>query len=561
MAGSGCSSNAQREPLLERPNGVYFEGCEACLLERRKDQHGSYPLKEFFFVGMVVLVNALPISSLFPFLYFMVRDFDIANKYEDIATYAGILGSSFMVGRFLFSVLWGVAADRYGRKPVIIIGAISIILFNTLFGLSVNYWMAITTRFLLGSFNGLIGTIKAYATEVSREEHHATGLSIVTTTWGIGLIIGPAIGGFLAQPVQKYPSIFLPDSVWGRFPYLLPCVVISFFAVPVLVLSFLLPETLHKHPHEEEEKCDLNGVGIDVEKEESQNDKACINGVGIDVEKEESQNDKACINGVGIDIEKEESQNDKACMKEKKGKMANLKSIINNWPVMSTIIINCIYSLHDIAYSEIFSLWAVSPKRQGGLGFTTSQVGAVLAISGFGLLIFQLTTFSPLAKLFGPIHVTRTSAILSIPLLSAYPFIALLGDKALWIIINCASLLKNILSVMTITGTFLLLNNAAARDQRAAANGLQMSGMSLFKAIGPAAAGILFSWGQRSQNTDFLPGFNRVCFILNIVVIIFVIMTFDPILPHSTNKPLADDGSDFMPEKQGHIKRENDSFS
>ncbi|XP_057851931.2 protein ZINC INDUCED FACILITATOR-LIKE 1-like [Cryptomeria japonica] len=418
---------------------------------------------------MVVLVNALPISSLFPFLYFMVRDFNIASRYEDIAMYAGILGSSFMVGRFLFSVVWGVAADRYGRKPVIIIGAISIIVLNTLFGLSVNYWMAISTRFLLGSFNGLIGTIKAYAIEVSREEHHAAGLSIVTTTWGIGLIIGPAIGGFLAQPAQKYPYNFSPNSLWGRFPYLLPCIVISVFAVPVLMLSFLLPETLHKHPHGKEENCDL---------------------------------DKA-----SIDIEKEEPQNEKACMKEKKkGNMTTLKSIINNWTVMSTIIINCIYSLHDIAYSEIFSLWAVSPTSQGGLGFTTSQVGAILATSGFGLLIFQLTAFSPLAKLFGPIHVTRTSAIISIPLLTMYPFIALLRDQSLWIIINFASLLKNILSVMTITGTFLLLNNAAEQDQRAAANGLQMSGMSLFKAIGPASAGILFSWGQRSQNTDFLPG-------------------------------------------------------
>ncbi|GLJ36528.1 hypothetical protein SUGI_0733980 [Cryptomeria japonica] len=172
-------ANSEHEPLLGRANSVYFEGCDACKLQHQNAQKRSYPLREFFFVGMVVLVNALPISSLFPFLYFMVRDFNIASRYEDIAMYAGILGSSFMVGRFLFSVVWGVAADRYGRKPVIIIGAISIIVLNTLFGLSVNYWMAISTRFLLGSFNGLIGTIKAYAIEVSREEHHAAGLSII----------------------------------------------------------------------------------------------------------------------------------------------------------------------------------------------------------------------------------------------------------------------------------------------------------------------------------------------------------------------------------------------
>ncbi|KAH9311290.1 hypothetical protein KI387_026325, partial [Taxus chinensis] len=470
MARSGNSNSHHEEPLLKQVEKAQNsdDACEACKLEHRKRHEKRFPFTEFFFVGMVVLINALPISSLFPFLYFMVRDFHIANKYEDIATYAGILGSSFMVGRFLFSVLWGVAADKYGRKPVIIIGAISIIVFNTMFGFSVNYWMAILTRFLLGSFNGLIGTIKAYATEVSREEHHAMALSIVTTTWGIGLIIGPAIGGFLAQPAQNYPNIFPADSLWGRFPYLLPCVVISAFAVPVLLLAVLLPETLHKHPLREEENPDLNPVDID--------------------------------------IENEEPQNEKTYMKEKEeGKMATLKTIINNWPVMSTIIINCVFSLHDIAYSEIFSLWAVSPRRQGGLGFTTSQVGVVLAISGFGLLVLQITIFAPLAKLFGPILVTRTSAILSIPLLTAYPFIAMLRDQDLWIVINSASLLKNILSVMTITGTFLLLNNAAAQNERAAANGLQMSGMSFFKGIGPAAAGILFSWGQKRQNANFLP--------------------------------------------------------
>ncbi|GLJ36614.1 hypothetical protein SUGI_0736430 [Cryptomeria japonica] len=190
----------------------------------------------------------------------------------------------------------------------------------------------------------------------------------------------------------------------------------------VVDMETIKQETLHKHPHREEEICDVNAAGIDIEKE---------------------------------------PRDENACMKEyKKGKM-------------------------------IFSLWAVSPKRQGGLGFTTSQVGVVLAISGLALFVFQITTFPPLAKLFGPIHVTRTSAIISIPLLTAYPFIALLRDRALWIIINCASSLKYIFCVSD--------DNAVTRDQRAAANGLQMSAMSLFKTIGPAAAGILFHGDKRDK--------------------------------------------------------------
>ncbi|KAM0004678.1 putative major facilitator, sugar transporter, major facilitator superfamily [Helianthus debilis subsp. tardiflorus] len=65
-----------------------------------------------------------------------------------------------MVGRALTSVFWGMCADRYGRKPVILIGTSTVVIFNTLFGFSVNYWMAIITRFLLGFLNGLLGPIK-----------------------------------------------------------------------------------------------------------------------------------------------------------------------------------------------------------------------------------------------------------------------------------------------------------------------------------------------------------------------------------------------------------------
>nr|VDC85225.1 unnamed protein product [Brassica rapa] len=90
-----------------------------------------------------------------------------------------VLGSccSFMVGRTLTSVIWGIVADRYGRKPVILIGIASVVIFNTLFGLSVNFWMAIITRFCLGSFNGLLVPIKAYAMETIRDEYHGLALN------------------------------------------------------------------------------------------------------------------------------------------------------------------------------------------------------------------------------------------------------------------------------------------------------------------------------------------------------------------------------------------------
>ncbi|EOA19567.1 hypothetical protein CARUB_v10002619mg [Capsella rubella] len=469
-----------RECLLE--NNKYHEDCPGCKVDRMKSLRRGFPFWELFTVWIIVLCTALPISSLFPFLYFMIDDFDIAKKEEDIGFYAGFVGCSFMLGRALTSVIWGIVADRYGRKPVILIGTASVVVFNTLFGLSLNFWMAIITRFCLGSFNGLLGPIKAYAVETFRDEYQGLALSAVSTAWGIGLIIGPAIGGFLAQPAKQYPSLFSHDSIFGRFPYFLPCFAISIFAFLVTLITLWIPETLHNHKFDDEQSYDDVKV-----------------------------------------LSHDPESNEVAERNEK-------SSLLNNWPLISSIIVYCIFSLHDMAYSEIFSLWANSPRKYGGLGYTTADVGSVLAISGFGLLIFQLSLYSYAERLLGPIIVTRISGSLALVLLSTYPLIAKLSGVALTLTLNSASVAKTVLSTSAITGLFILQNRAVRQDQRGAANGIAMTGMSFFKAIGPAAAGIIFSWSEKRQDASFLPGTQMVFFILNVVLALGVLMTFKPFL-------------------------------
>ncbi|XP_052884257.1 probable peptide/nitrate transporter At3g43790 isoform X3 [Gossypium arboreum] len=439
-----------RTSLLER-EAEYCEKCPGCKMDRLKQEQAGVPYKLLSFIWIVSLCTALQISSLFPFVYFMIRDFHIAKREEDIGFYAGFVGSSFMVGRALTSLFWGVVADRYGRKPVILIGTFSVVVFNTLFGLSTNFWMALSMRFFLGCFNSLLGTIRAYASEVCREEYRALALSVVSTSRGIGLIIGPAIGGFFAQPVEKYPNLFAESSIFGRFPYLLPCLIISVYAVGSLVACKWLPETLHKHAEKANERADLHDIS------------------------EHSSNDSGQKDNM---VELEEKQIHKS-------------NLLKNWPLMSTIIVYCVFSLQEMAYSEIFSLWAVSDKKYGGLSFSSQDVGEVLAISGLGLLLFQLLLYPPVERRLGPLMVTRLSAVISIPLLSCFPYIAMLSGVVLHLVINCAAILRNTLSVSLVTGLFILLNNAVPQSQRGAANAISITAMSVFKAFGPAGGGAL----------------------------------------------------------------------
>ncbi|KAG2559880.1 protein ZINC INDUCED FACILITATOR-LIKE 1-like isoform X1 [Panicum virgatum] len=473
-------------PLLEEKQ-PQTAGCPGCAVDRRKAANPGIPYGSFIYVWIVTLCTALPISSLFPFLYFMIRDLNVAKRTEDIGFYAGFVGASFMFGRCLTSTAWGIAADRIGRKPVVMFGIFSVVVFNTLFGLSVNYWMAIATRFLLGALNGLLGPIKAYAIEVCRPEHESLALSLVSTAWGIGLIIGPALGGYLALPAENFPNIFSPDSFFGRFPYFLPCLCTSVFAVVVLISCIWMPETLHKHKVSENENQSIEALEAHL-------------------------------------IDPKEKVEESGSLGTKK------KSLFKNRPLMSSIIIYCIFSFHDMAYTEVFSLWAESDKKYGGLSLSSEDVGQVLAVTGASLLVYQLFLYPRINKVIGPINSSRIAAILCIPILFAYPYMTYLSEPGLSIVLNIASVIKNNLSVTIITGTFILQNNAVPQDQRGAANGLSMTGMSFFKAVAPAGAGIVFSWAQKRQHGFFFPGDQMVFFLLNVIELLGLILTFKPFL-------------------------------
>ncbi|KAG8052584.1 hypothetical protein GUJ93_ZPchr0001g31340 [Zizania palustris] len=454
---------------------VYHERCPGCRQERKVQANDQLPFLDFLYIWLACLCAALPIQSLFPYLYFMIRDLKVAKQEQDIGFYAGFVGATYFLGRTISAVPWGIFADKYGRKPCIVISILSVIVFNTLFGLSTTYWMAIVTRGLLGLLCGILGPIKAYASEVCRKEHQALGISLVTSSRAIALVVGPAIGGFLSQPAKKYPNLFSEESIFGRFPYFLPCFVISVLAAGACVACIWLPETLHMHHDDKVEAIDA--------------------------------------------LEAQESGS---------GRMGTTKSLLKNWQLMSAITLYCVFSLHDTAYLEIFSLWAVSSRKFRGLSFTSQDVGTVLAISGFGVLVYQLAIYPFLAKYVGPIKPFRYAAVLSILLLATYPFMANLYGLELKILINIASLLKNMFAATITIACNILQNTAVAQQQRGVANGISVTLMSIFKAVAPAAAGILFSWAQKHISGLFLPGDQILFLMLNMVSVIGFMLTFKP---------------------------------
>jgi hypothetical protein len=132
---------------------------------------------------------------------------------------------------------------------------------------------------------------------------------------------------------------------------------------------------------------------------------------------------------------------------DQNGSLDCKKSLLRNWPLMSSIILYCVFSFHDMAYTEIFSLWAESDRKYGGLSLSSEDVGQVLAITGVSLLVYQLFIYPRINKVIGHIKASRIAAILCIPILFAYPYMTYLSGPGLTIILNIASVIKNNLGV------------------------------------------------------------------------------------------------------------------
>ncbi|MCL7043311.1 hypothetical protein MKW94_006912, partial [Papaver nudicaule] len=84
------NENSNREPLLsEKEEVLYYDDCPGCRIDHRKETNLGAPYKELVYIWIVALCAGLPISSLYPYLYFLVRDFNVAKRAEDIGYYAG----------------------------------------------------------------------------------------------------------------------------------------------------------------------------------------------------------------------------------------------------------------------------------------------------------------------------------------------------------------------------------------------------------------------------------------------------------------------------------------
>ncbi|KAH7035550.1 major facilitator superfamily domain-containing protein [Microdochium trichocladiopsis] len=210
---------------------------------RPEKDPNAFPYKQLTILAICRFSEPIAFNSILAYTYVLVRD--LRGTDEDASFYAGLLVSAYAVAEAITAMGWGALSDRYGRKPIVLIGLGGVALSSLIFGLAKSYWVALLARFIGGALNGNVSVMQTMVAEmVKLPEHEPKAYATQPFVWVLGGIIGSAMGGFLAQPAHFYPDIFPEDGLFGQYPYLLPNLVAMIAVILAIIQGiFFLEET------------------------------------------------------------------------------------------------------------------------------------------------------------------------------------------------------------------------------------------------------------------------------------------------------------------------------
>lgn len=111
----------------------------------------------------------------------------------------GMLMSIFAAMQFVFAPVWGSLSDRIGRKPVLLLGILGNALAMLLMGLSNSLWLLFSSRALAGILSSATQpTAMAFISDSTSEKDRGGGMGIIGAAMGIGMVLGPGLGGLLS---------------------------------------------------------------------------------------------------------------------------------------------------------------------------------------------------------------------------------------------------------------------------------------------------------------------------------------------------------------------------
>ncbi len=130
-----------------------------------------------------------------------------AEEYGPSPVIFGLLMASFSIMQFIFAPILGRLSDRIGRRPVLLVSLIGSAVGYVLFGIAGSIAMLFASRIIDGISGGNISTAQAVIADITAPEDRAKGMGLIGAAFGLGFILGPAIGALLVTVAPWLPGI------------------------------------------------------------------------------------------------------------------------------------------------------------------------------------------------------------------------------------------------------------------------------------------------------------------------------------------------------------------
>lgn len=196
------------------------------------------------FITLTVLLDTMGFGLIIPVLPTLVSELG-GVPLDRAATVGGALIMTYAMAQFLFSPVIGGLSDAHGRRPVLLVSMVGFAASMLVAGFATSLWMLFAGRILAGITGASYSTATAYMADVTPPEKRAQTFGLIGVAFGLGFIVGPAVGGLLGGIDIRWP-FFAAATLAG---------------LNILMGLFLLPESL---PPERRRPFDLaraNPVG------------------------------------------------------------------------------------------------------------------------------------------------------------------------------------------------------------------------------------------------------------------------------------------------------------
>lgn len=173
------------------------------------------------FIFVTVLIDILAFGIIIPVLPHLIEQMT-GGTVSNAAWWVGIFGTVFAIVQFISSPIQGALSDRFGRRPVVLLSNLGLGLDFVFMAIAPSLWLLFAGRIISGITAASFTTANAYIADVTPPEKRAGAFGMLGGAFGIGFIVGPALGGFLGSVDLRLPfwvaaGLALTNFLYGFF--------------------------------------------------------------------------------------------------------------------------------------------------------------------------------------------------------------------------------------------------------------------------------------------------------------------------------------------------------